>query len=342
MNTKPQLIASILSCIVLMSCNKDESSCINGDMNPIEPGTYEYSWCGPEVDKLEWQLWDGSVETGESVALTFDSKDEFSITVEATYGRKKKKESYNFQVGEYQARIEPMNCNYQRLSSDNYTAYLYDSYDNLKTDLGYVTSFYHVAAKPLRMSKYYNGAWNATAGAVSGFTDVESGNYIIYIVNTETGDNNLIDIIQGATSTIEVNNGKEDDIAKPFVNVNSNGNEHLKNLIGETFTMTNSWINSVNEGVPVCNMDDKITFDIDGTFTHHVGADDCAGSQTASTGMFVFPSSCTDLSNESISLEADSGSWDGQTISLEFTLPTKFKIGMTVGQDYVEQEYSVQ
>ena len=343
MNTKPQLIVSILSCIILMSCQKvDSQFCVAGDMEPIEPGTYEYTWCGTQVDQVEWQLWDGTTKTGSSVSLTFDAKTNYDFTVETSRGGKKKKESFSIEVGGYQARVEPKMCNQQRLSGENYFAYLYDDLTNLKKDLGYGASFFHVAGRSLKLSKYYNGTYNDYDAAVCGFSNVESGNYFIYIIDTETGDNNLIDIIQGTSSTIEIQNGKQDDIANPIVNVNSNGNEHLKNLIGETFIMTNSWVNSTNQGVPLCNMDDKFTFNLDGSFTHDIGADDCGGIQLMSTGSYYFPGSCADLSSEPISLVAEEGNLDGQTISLEFQTPRKFKVSMTIGQDNVVHEYTAE
>ena len=41
-----KLIIPILTGLVMASCVKDVEICIDGDMNPSEPGTYTYTWCG--------------------------------------------------------------------------------------------------------------------------------------------------------------------------------------------------------------------------------------------------------------------------------------------------------
>ena len=297
------------------------------------------------ADNIEWRTsWGVGTFAGESVTLTFDQKNVYALTVEGTNKRKENAENFEIHVGSYEARVEPRGCDGTPITGDDdFQAYLYASKADIRSDLAGESTSNAIASVDLEYSYYYNGTNNnSTQQVVGGFRNIPSGEYYVYIENTSNKQNNLLDLaLNTGFSLLNIQNGQFDDLCYPKVNTNVYGeaNDYLKNLIGKTWALNQVWVNDTEIDVSPCNEDDQMTFDMNGTFFHNVGADDCSGEQINSSGAYSFSSSCTNLAGESIYLNPTSGTWEGIGINLRMESVNTFIISYSVESNYVEQKF---
>ena len=305
---------STLGLILLVSCAKDVEVCVDGNMHPDAPGSYTYTWCGSNADHVEWQTsWGDGSYAGESVTFDFDYKSTFSFTVSGYNDKRDAQQNFQVVVGNYEARVEPVNCSGESMTAGNLNlkAYAYLSTSDLNMDLANGNMSNCVDSLELELDNFYNNALNNQDALVAGFTSLVQGTYVIYVTSDDHQTNNLQCLQYSlSSSTINVTNGESDDIVHPIMDESAGAFYHL---LTNNYLLTAVSINGTPTTVPACNADDVLSFNLDGTFVQDVGSDDCSGGQITSTGTYQ-TYMCTDFSSATTYLTADSGSWSGLTV----------------------------
>ena len=352
---KKNILSIAFGLIILSSCTKDIEMCVEGDMNPSETGTYTYTWCGSEVEFLEWQ-YGGTTYSGNSVTLNLNYKGTHGFSVNATNKRKEGYQYYEINIGEREGRIEPTACNGKLTYQNNIWAYLYTDVALIETDLESGIKNNCIDSIELSSSNYYSGQHQSSSAKVAGFADLGVGDYFVYLQERQIsgesyyGINNIFDLMVYGTSHLEITQEnidlESDAIVFPYVNDNSGStsNDFLLDLISKTYALTDVHINGTPMGVSACNADDVLTLDLNGTFEQNVGADNCSGGQATSVGTF-YPTFnvCDDASSSSFQLSASSGSWQAAgTIYLYYFSTDQIRVQMWVGADMIEQFYTAQ
>ena len=350
---KNTIIVLAISTVLLASCTKKIETCVDGELNLAEPGTYTYSWCGGKTEFIEWKYTDGGesiTQVGTEVGLKFLRKGKYSVSVYATKNKRRGYEELNITVGEYEARVEPKSYygdDYFNSGDGSYVkAYLYHNISNLEIDLTNGDMNNCIDSIDLLSSSYYKETTkheNGGAAMVGGFTGVSSGDYVVYVKTTQSNSSyydNLLDLSNAtySNSTITVTNGSStltgDDICNPLLH---GSDPFLFNLLTKTFLLTDVIVNGTSSGVPTCNADDTFIFNIDGTWSHNVGTDNCAGNQTNSAGDYYYQAS------NSIPITATSGTMTAMNyISASSLGNNVVKITMTEGPNSIEQIYTAQ
>jgi len=334
--------------LILASCNKDIEFCIDGNMNPATPGTYTYTWCGTGADEVSMSGGSngGGIFLGESVTFDFDTKGDHYITVYAENSRKELSENFLISVGAYEARVEPKQCdgNYVQSSNGMLMAYLYADMPNLQSDLRNSNKANCTDSVALESSYYYQHTMdNPGPSYVGGLKNIANGNYIVYVQEEGIyGRNNLLDLfVYGSSSTLMVANGDWDDLYSPVLS--ESYNQAPLNLFSKTFLLSEVWVNGSNTGVPTCNADDNIIFNIDGSWLYDIGTDNCSGNQSNSVGTYTGFSSCTNPEGSSVSMTVSSGSLSGlSSVYMTFNSANQVQLTMYDGTNTIIQKFQAQ
>jgi len=356
-----------ISAVLFTSCAKDIEMCVDGNFAPEKPGTYTYTWCGANADRIQWVipsniLWstsDGFPE-GESITLELTQEGPSFFTVSAENKRMDASMQYEIKVGTYGARVELNDCSNSPLvngnGGENFRAYLYLSITDLQNDLRNNNFNNCLDSITLESSNYYNFDIHDQPSLTGEFKgDYANGDYLVYVQEFEKPSssfysrNNLISLlVYGASyATIIIQNGDYDDRVGIVVNPNSesNSNKFIKNLVSKSYLLTDVMINGSSQGVSTCNADDIITFNIDGTWIYDVGSDNCMGNQTTSQGTFYGFSACTnDVTSSTLNLTADSGSMAGLGTNyyLTYYSNTKIQLSYYFNGSNIVQEFTIQ
>lgn len=356
MKTTIKLIA--ISAFLFTSCSKDIEMCIDGNMNPDKPGTYTYTWCGENADRILWSTNKGDF-LGESVSLTFSYEGIQQVSVTAENKRKDEFKQYEIKVGTYGARVELGDCNgsiplVDGYIGENYRAYLYPSLSELQNDFRNNNFSSSIDSITLEASNYYNFDVHSSTSLVGEFKgSYASGEYLVYVREFNKpgsdfkGCNNLdaLMLYGSSFSTINIQNGELDDLLVLRISPNSESAQinFIKNLVSKNYLLTDVIIDGTSTGVPVCNADDNIVFNIDGTFTYNVGANDCDGAQTTSEGSFSGFTGCNYYpTGTTFPLEATSGSMLGTTYYLNYMSETKIRLTAIIGVVTLIQEFTIE
>ena len=343
-------IKLIAICAVLMtSCKKDIEMCIDGNMNPAEPGTYTYTWCGTNAENFEW-IFSTTVGnltySGNSVTLNFDQKLKYTLRLKASNKKVDKEETFIIDVGTYEARIEPKECNGNLIQQSNspVKAYLYADIPNLQSDLRNSDKANCIDSITLEGSWYFNNTTNSgNQKLVGGFENLASGNYTVYV--QEEGSypkNNLLELfVNGSSASFNVSNGDWDDIYNPTLTETNTA--ALLALFSKTYVLSEVWVNNINTGVSSCNADDNIIFNIDGSWLYDVGSDNCSGNQSNSVGSYFGFSTCSDPIGASASMTASSGSLASlNSLNMTITSSSQIDLNMYDGTNSIKQVFTAQ
>jgi hypothetical protein len=331
---------------MITSCSKDVEICISGDMSPDLPGTYTYTWCGENAEDIEWNF-NGTVYAGQSVTLDLEQKQDYYLEVKGKGKRKESTETFTISVGIKELRVEPLDCNGNYLSNgDKPRAYLYSSRTSFQTDYRNNTKTNCLDSMDLAKTTFYGGTnSNSISFWNGGFTNLANGEYFVFV--EEKGISTYINNLQSSTylgnTNASISESSMDGASQIIMNSTNTLTDYnfMKNLFSKTFLLTSVTINSVNTGVSSCNADDSMIFNIDGTWSHNVGADDCTGAQSNSTGTISYGNYCSSISTNSFSGVTSSGTF-ASNFSAVYVSQTVIKVIATSGSNVIEQEYTAQ
>lgn len=331
---------------MMSSCSKEVEVCITGDMNPDTPGEYTYTWCGENAENIEWKF-NGSTYAGQSVTLDLNHKQQYYLEVKGKGKRKEATESFAINVGTKELRVEPTYCSGNYVSDGTQPrAYLYANRSSFQTDYRNNTRANCLDSMDLAKTTYYSGT---NANSVSywnvGFFDVATGDYCVFVEEKlSTGyTNNLSFILTQGNTNVTVTASSMDDVAQVMINsANTQADYNFqKKLFSKTYLLTSVTVNSVNVGVSACNADDSMIFNIDGTWTHNVGSDDCSGAQSNSAGSIYYGDYCTPFSNIQFNGSTTSGTF-ATSFTVSYLSESVIKVIAFVGGNTIEQEYTAQ
>ncbi|MCG8576568.1 MAG: hypothetical protein MI810_16945 [Flavobacteriales bacterium] len=345
--------STVFISLLLLSCGKDVTICVDGDLNPAEPGSYTYNWCGENADEVQWTTGDGNTYLGNSITLDFHQKGTHYLNVYAENKRKNSSEQLEINVGTREARVELYDCAGNTQNYPHFRAYVYNNRSELQTDLRNGNFNGCIDSITLESSYYYNNTNDhSVQTAVGGFKGLGNGQHLIYvreydhISSANLHRNNLLPILNnGDLTNINIDNGAAFDQIL-MVNINnqlySEENAFIQNFLSKTFVLTDVTLNDVAIGVSDCNTDDKMIFNLDGSWEHNVGDNDCSGGQTNSAGTYYGWANCTtSLNSTSLGLIVNSGSFlDASSVTLTYVSSNQFNLHMTVGANYMVQQYT--
>jgi hypothetical protein len=328
------------------SCAKEVEICIAGDMSPDVPGTYVYTWCGKNAENIEWKF-NGTTYAGESVSLDLNQKKQYYLEVKGKGKRKEATESFAISVGQYEIRVEPTLCGGDYVPSyGTYKAYLYSDKTNFQVDFRNNTKSNCIDSVELTQSFYYGGTMNELASMTGAFNKtIPTGDYIVYVLRTDGGPggmNNLHYLFLYNSNLSVMANGS-DDVSYVVMNtLNSpSDNTCFNNLFSKTFALTDVWLNGSNLGVSPCNSDDELIFNIDGSWQLDVGADDCSGGQSNSTGSFYGSVYCQSAQTITYSATTSAGSMPASFTFIPYC-PNQVKLTAYDGSYTLETIYTAQ
>lgn len=352
---KTTIILLAIIALFFSSCSKDVEVCVDGNFNPTELGTQTYTWCGENADQIFWTI---SAPNGNSATYITEEGDvleinhEFlikgihSIYVEAK--NKRKEESFGAQitVGEYELRVEPVDCGGSNFNqSTEYEAFLYVDYANLQEDLRNNSTTNSISSTTLPRSNYYNNQVHTDGSQINcgGFKNMPNGEYVVYIKETGGSNSNLLDLVyyeNMVTIGIPQEYSGYDYMYNPVVN--DYDASLVLNLFSKTYLLTDVLVDGTSSGVSTCNADDNIIFNIDGTWTYDVGADNCTGNQTTSQGTFSGINNCSYIAGSSIYMTPTSGSMLNFSYYLSFDSQTKIILTSYTGNNTIKQIFTMQ